>query len=141
MSTNLVTGARLILYVNGKKFAPVNSFSPVEDSPHREVHGIDSLEPIELVQGPLTCSGMFTIYRQVHDGGVEGAGMKATWDAETRSKYFSILIVDRITDTIIWESRKNSIVRQSWNFPAKGYVTGNIMFKGLSYGNGTESPT
>jgi hypothetical protein len=138
--SNLVTGARLVMYLNGKRFASVSNFSPTEESPQREIHGIDTLEPIELVPGPLSCSGTMTIYRQVHDGGIEGGGMKPTWDAETRGKYFSILIVDRITDTVIWESRKNSVVRQSWSFPAKGYVTGNISFKGITYGNGTESP-
>ena len=78
---------------------------------------------------------------QGRQGGIEGAGMMPTWQAATRGKYFSILIVDRITDTIIFESKKNSVIRQTWNIPTKGYVTGTIAFKGLLYGNNTEPPT
>jgi hypothetical protein len=141
MGLNLLVGARTVMYLNGKPFAAVSNFNHTEDSPQKEVHGIDTLEPQELIPGPLTCSGMMTIYRQAHDGGIEGAGMMPTWQAATRGKYFSILIVDRITDTIIFESKKNSVIRQTWNIPTKGYVTGTIAFKGLLYGNNTESPT
>ena len=136
---NILVGARLGVYINGKPFAKVASFNHTETTPQRTLSGIDTLQPLETIPGPVGVSGSMTIFRSAHDGGVEGAGMLPTWEAMTRGKYFSILLIDLPTQTIIFESQKNTVVNQSWQI-SRGYVMGNINFVGITYGNETESP-
>jgi hypothetical protein len=141
MLSSIICSPHAVVYINGKPFAHVSSFNFTDIRPHKTIYGIDSLYPLDTVPGPLSYNASMQLYRLRSGGGIEGDGLAPTWEAATRGKYFSILVLDRATMDILFEGRKNRITQQSWSMAAKQIVTGTVQFTGLSYNNNTVSPT
>ena len=136
----ILVGAHVVVYVNGTMFGRVAGLSHSMDSPIRELHGVDTYLPIELVRGPVSIRGNMTLYRLHNDGGLESAGMIGTWNDLTREKYFSILVLDRSTDTVVFRADRCGVSSQNWTY-GKGYVMGNVGFNGLLWTNETPDST
>lgn len=135
MLNNLIVGAHCIAHINSRRFANVISLDYDITSVHKENRGIDYLMPTELTPISLSLSGSMQIYRLHRDGGIEADGMIPDWGQLTRGKYFSLMILDRSTDTIILEADKCVIQKQSWRVATKAFVMGTIGFSGLVYKN------
>ena len=133
----LVVGAHVVVYVNGKPFGRVAEMSVRPMTPHRAVKTVDVLYASELVPTGNEIMGDMKIFRLHKDGGLETAGMAATWADQTRAKYFSILVRDRVTDTVLFRSDRNVVLGQSWHF-GRGYVMGDVQFQGLVWDNETQ---
>jgi hypothetical protein len=136
MRSRLLVGAHVIVYINGTAYGRVADMGWSEETPRREIRGVDSLTPFELVQSGAVCRGNMSIFRLHADGGIEATGMKATWRDLTKEKYFSILVLDRSTDTVVFQADKCSVVSQSWRV-GRGYVMGAINFSTMSWNNET----
>lgn len=136
----LVTGAHAKLYVNAKAFGRVETFSFAESTEHREVAVVDTLEPFELVPQFMRVTGSMVVYRIHGDGGVEGAGMKAPVPDIPRQKYFSCLLVDRFTDTVLFRADRCVITSQNWT-AQKGFFKGVVSLKALTWSNEVASTT
>lgn len=134
--SRLVVGAQVVVYINGAPYGRVADFGWSDNSPRKEVACVDWLGPWELIPTSTRVQGNMTIYRLHRDGGIEASGMKATWRDVPREKYFSVLVLDRSTDTVIFQANKCSINSQSWRV-GKGYVMGTINFTALEWNNET----
>lgn len=132
--SRLMVGAHALCHINGRLFGRVADISVESDSPHREVHCVDTLEPAELVAQALRGGGQMAIYRIHGDGGIQATGMIPAWRDVTRAKYFSILITDRFSDTVFFRADACSVLKESWRV-GRGYVMGSVAFKILSWGN------
>ncbi len=135
MKSNNLTAARVVLYVNGKLYGRVTDFRWNSSTSGREIYGIDSPEPFELANTTTRCSGSMSVLRLGQDGGAEGAGMTVSYADISREKYFSLALVDRVTDTIIFQARRCKLTSQSWDVPARGRVTGNLDFVACDWSN------
>jgi hypothetical protein len=135
MGSSIVTSPQCVVYINSIPFARCTSFTYHVNSPVRELHGIDILEPIELVPTVLTVGGNFTMLRLHGDGGAEAAGILATWNKMTKEKYFSITLMDRKIDSILFQCNKAKATSQSWQIQPKSLLIGNIAFSGITYNN------
>jgi hypothetical protein len=133
----LLTGAQVLCYINSRAFGRVADLGWTSDTPLEELRVVDVLEPVELIPQGVSVRGQLSIYRLRQDGGLQAAGMVATWADLTRQKYFSILVVDRVTDTVIFRADKCMVGSESWRF-GKGYVMGQVSFQGLGWSNETE---
>ncbi len=131
----LITGARTVLFVNGRPFGRVADFKYDSSTPLREIRGIDSMEPFELAKTVSRVTGTMTIYRLSGDGGAEGAGLVAPVSELSREKYVSLVLVERNTNKVLFETQKAQISNQSWTIPARGYVMGSIQFEGIGFNN------
>lgn len=138
--SRLLVGAQVVVYINAQLFGRVADMGWNETTPRREVHVVDYLPPWELIPTGITIHGTMTIYRMHRDGGLEAAGMKATWADLTKEKYFSIMVLDRVTDTVIFQANKCSVNSQSWHV-GRGYVMGNVAFTALDWSNETPQST
>jgi hypothetical protein len=138
MVSNLIVGAHTYCMINSAKFARVAGMSYEITTPYRELHGIDTLLPIELIPGGVSFTGTMTIFRMHRDGGIEAAGMIPTWNTLTKGKYFSITIKDRATDTVLLNADKCCIQKQGWRVEPKSHVMGTIQFSGIKYENEAE---
>jgi hypothetical protein len=107
-------------------------------SPRRELHGIDVLEPIELIPVGLSLHGTLQIYRLKDDGGAEAAGLLPTWQRFTMGKYFSIHVIDRTTDGLLMQADNCEVISQSWSISPKAFVLGTVSFSGFGYSNNAE---
>lgn len=139
MRAKTVTSAGVVCYLNGKRFGRVRDFSWSSSTPRKALYGIDITEPQELLTTTTRITGRLSLWRTVGDGGAEGAGMIATYEDLTKEKYFSLTLVERYSDTVIFEARYCSVTSQSWNAPEKGLVTGSMEFEALNYSNEVRS--
>jgi hypothetical protein len=133
MTARIVVSASVKCYLNGKPFGKVKDFRYNVSTPRKAIYGIDSIEPYELAPTTSRVSGSLTIYKTMADGGVEGAAMVARTEEIPREKYFSLMLVDRISQTIMFEAKYCSVQSQSWSLSERGIVMGTIDFESLSY--------
>lgn len=139
-TSKVLTGARLILLVNGLPFAKISEFGFSSDAPVRAIHGIDQIEAFELASTTAGVSGSMQIYRLAGDGGAEGAGITTPFPDLSRARYFSIAVLDRLRDQVIFEARRCSLTSQAWSMAARGIVTGHLNWVGIDWTN-EASPT
>lgn len=135
MWPKVLTGARLIVYINGSMFGKINRLSWEDITPHKEASGVDMVMPIELMPTRKSIQGVMNVYRLAGDGGAEGSGMAGVADHLSTEKYFTILVLDRLTDKVVFRSDFNKTERQSWQIATKALVEGSISFKGLVWSN------
>jgi hypothetical protein len=132
----IVSAPKVRLYINGQPFGRVVDFSWSSEIPRRPLHCVDQLDPIELIPGPARCSGSISVVKVVNDGGAESAGIVAPFTAVSLEKYFSLTLVDIVSDNVIFNADQCSLTSQSWQVPSRGTVRGNFVFEALNWGNG-----
>lgn len=135
MPSNLITGPHCVCYINSVPLARAASVTADIATSRRVVKGIDVLRATELIPVEQLVGGGLSVFRLHRDGGVEAAGLIGTWDSMTREKYFSLMIIDRSTDTTVLQVDRCSIQKQSWTYQPKSYVMGTITWTGLIYNN------
>lgn len=135
MRAKTVTTSGVICHINNKPLGRVTGLRWAITSPHKTTRGLDSLVPCELTPTVLEVSGTISIVRTIGDGGVEGAGMMAPFNFVPSEKYFSMMLVERSSDTVLFSGHYCSVDSQAWSAPTKGTVTGEISFKCLVWNN------
>jgi hypothetical protein len=135
---NLIVGAHAVLYINGMPYAYVSDIDVSIASPQKPLHGIDYLQPLEAAPGPLSYNVSAQIYRHRGSVGIEGDGFVPMWNNATRGKYFSAIIMDRITSTVMFESQKNLVTGQNWRVN-RGFIMGQVSWQGIDYSNDSET--
>jgi hypothetical protein len=133
MRTKIVVSAGVILHLNGKPFGKVKTFQWSSATPRKPQYGLDALVPFELIATPTRLTGRIGLYRTVGDAGAEGANMVALYRDLPREKYYSLALIERASDTTIFEARYCSTLSQTWSAPEKGIVTGDIEFEAIEY--------
>jgi hypothetical protein len=131
----IVSGASVIMYVNGRPFANVIDFKWRHMTPGEEIGGLDSMEAFEIAPTTSRISGTLNLYRLMGDGGLEGAGIVPTAEWLPRGKYFSLALVERLTDTVIFSAQHCHSEDQGWDVQTRKFVMGSMSFKALSYSN------
>lgn len=135
MSQQIVTGANCILYVNGKPFARVSQFRWTIQTPSKEIRGIDVPTVMEFAPTLIRVAGSMTLWRTKGDGGVEGAGLAPIQDELPRGKYFSLMLIERITDTVLFRCDQAKVEHQDWDARTKALVQGTVAFVGITSSN------
>lgn len=140
MSSLITVGAGVVCYINAKPCGKVISFNYTADSPRRFIQTVDTLIPYEAVPGPTQVMGQLRMYRIRSDGGAEGLGLIGPQVLENgesgiaNEKYFTIAIIDRISDTTLFQSNYCSVINQNWGIE-RGHVIGTIGFRALMFNN------
>lgn len=135
MRSKLLSSAKVLCYINGQLFGRVTSFRWTSGTPRKELHGIDSSEPYELAQTTTRIVGTLGLLRQSMDGGLQGPGVVAQFANLTREKYFTIALVDRTSDTVIFQSNECSVEEENWELNPKSLMSGTLTFKGITWDN------
>lgn len=130
-----IVSAGVLLYVNNQPFGKVTGFKFSSDTPRDAIQGIDAVDPFELAPTVTRVKGSLELVRTIGDGGVEGAGLTTNFEALPQEKYFSIMLVERISDTVLFRADYCSVQSQSWEFRAKEMVHGSVEFEALSWSN------
>ena len=131
----VISGASVFVYINGRPFGRIREFSFRSMTPRRAIYGIDSMSPYELAPSQTKITGSMSIYRTVGDGGAEGAGITASIEDLSRERYFSIMLIDRGTDMVLFQADSCSLNGQSWSVPSRGIITGSLEFEALTWNN------
>lgn len=130
-----ITGAHVICYVNGARFGRVTSVIWKSATPRKAIYGLDSVDPHELAPTTTRISFTVNLLRTIGDGGAEGAGMAANYEDLPREKYFTMQLVDRSTDTVLFQAQYCSVTMQSWSIPIKDKVTGVLEAEAITWSN------
>lgn len=133
--TFIIRGGDLKVYVNNKPFGKAVSFQWTVDRGIYAIPGIDEMEPLELADGHISIRGSMSVLRLRYDGGLEGAGLTALPHQQTLEKYISIHVVDRRSDTVVFQSDKVRVANQQWSVGAKGRLEGSFSFECIGYVN------
>ena len=135
MTALTLAGAHVVVYLNGRQYACVSGFSWNSSTPKKKIYGIDSMLPSELAPTTASITGQLQLYRLIGDGGIQGPGMAANFEAASREKYFTLQLIERRSDTCIFSAQYCSVESESWQAPAKGLITGTMSFSALSWTN------
>lgn len=133
--TRVLQSAAVLCMVNGRQFGVATSFQWSSNTPKKAFYGLDQQDPFELGSTITKLTGTLGVYRTNGDGGAEGWGIGTTYEDLSREKYFSLLLIDRATNRILFQADNCSLVTQSWNVPPKGVITGQLQFEALSWNN------
>jgi hypothetical protein len=131
----ILTGAHVVAYINGKPYGRVAGINVQSLTPSEEIRGLDSPLAIELADTIVSCQGSITVFRTLADGGAEGGGLSAPVTLLSREKYFTITLVDRVTDTVVFEARQARVQAQGWPIQTRALVAGTIQFRAISWEN------
>jgi hypothetical protein len=131
----IVTGAHVIVYINGQIFGRCIDFRPTMSTPSKEIGGIDNIDLIELAPTVTRTSFTMTVWRTIGDGGVEGLGIAPSIAEIQRGKYFSVMLLERVSDTVLFEARWCRVESQSWGFVSKSLTQGTINCKAITSNN------
>jgi len=132
---NIVVSAQVVCYINGKIYGKVTGFSFNSSTPKKEIRGIDSAEPYELAPTITSLSGTVNVLRLIGDGGIEGDQIGESFENVINERYFTLLLIERQRNTILFKADQCSVVSQSWDIPAKGICSGSISFIGITWQN------
>lgn len=135
MDAKIITAAHVYVYINGKLFGNCAGFRWDPKSPSKPLAGLDTLETVELMPTSSNCDGTMTVYKLRGDGGAEGIGIAAPSAELPRSKYFNFTLVDRLSQTIIFQADYCRVNGQSWNMEPKRFIMGTIQWSALSWSN------
>ncbi len=135
MTTYTIPSAAVALFINGKLYGAVSSFTWTSATPLKAINGIDSLEAQELIHTSAAVSGSFGLYRITGSGGMEGVGVTTQFDKMSQERYFVLQLIDLRTDQILFQARSCKANSQTWSVAVKALVTGTLQFQGLTWEN------
>ncbi len=135
MTSKTLHSSRLAIYINGIRYGVVSNFKYRSDTAHAEIFEIDSLDAVEISPTTNKVEGNFNIYRTTTDGGIEGFGISQNFSDITRGRYFTIQIVDRANDIVIFSATQCRVISQDWEMKSKDLVMGSINFRGIEWYN------
>jgi hypothetical protein len=135
MNSRLVIGSKTFLYINGQKWAKCTGFEFESVTPHKANMGLDYADPYELMVTTNQVRGQFSCVRSSGDGGIEATGLTAPFQYLPKQKYFSITLVDRLYDLVLFQAPECVVLSQKWQIPNKGIMMGQVLFEGLNWVN------
>lgn len=135
MPSLIITGARVFLYLNGRKVGRITSFTWDSITDQKEFVGLDCGEPYEIGPELTKVAGQAGLLRLAGDGGAEGLGIVPQFKDQTKQKYSTIVLVDRVTKTILFRADECMITTQRWAVQPKGRLEGQMSFKGITWNN------
>lgn len=131
----LITGPRVLCYLNGRLTGLVRTFEHQSATPCHEIPGLDQLDPFELAPTTTSVSGTIGLYRVAGLGGVEGLGMTAQYEALSRQRYATIALVDRLTGALLFNAGQCMMELQRWEVSPKQYMVGVFNFRAVTWAN------
>lgn len=133
--TLTIAGAQINVYLNGSRLNQVTSFSLHSSEHRREVYAVDQNEPYELIPTQSRVQGTLHLYRILNDGGAQGLGMSGGIDNMVNERYFTLLVTDRNSDSVIFQASECALNDESWDMSARGVVTGVVDFTAITWNN------
>lgn len=130
---NLLTGARVVCYINGTEYAVVTGAGWQVSYQRKAIYGLDSPTAYEIAPTTVSVTGTLRVLRSVLDGGAEGYGYVAFPKDIYLEQYVTINLIDRRSDSVLFSANRCSILSQSWEVPSKGLVQGSITFQAIDW--------
>lgn len=132
-----ISGAQVVLLVNAVPYGRVTNIDWDISTPIEELRGVDSPQPYELANSSTSVGGTLYVLRTLGDGGAEGAGMTAPLIDVGKTRYVSLVLLERRTKRVLFQSQRVAISSQSWSVPERGITKGTVSFVSIDALNET----
>ncbi len=139
-NSNNVVAAHIKVFINGTLYGQAVGITWSIPTPHVERRGIDSMTAFELSPTTYKVSGSIQVLRTHDDGGLEGRGIVAPVRHIPREKYFSLLLVSRVTGSRLFQCDHCKVTGQTWSAMAKGRMEGSFTFDAIVGENEAQYP-
>jgi hypothetical protein len=133
--SKLTTGAGVTLFINGVNWGTVTKFAVSPSTPRKVIHGIDTPIAFELAPTVVEVSGQIGFLRTAKDTGLEGKKIAAGPHNLSKEQYFTVLLRDRKTGSIIFQADQCSSEGQSWDYESRALAQGSVNFRGIVWAN------
>jgi len=130
-----ISNAQVILFVNAGPYGRVTAIDWDVATPIEELRGVDCPQPYELANSNTSVGGTLYVLRTLNDGGAEGAGMTAPLIDVGKTRYVSLVLLERRSKRVLFQSQRVAISGQSWSVPERGIVKGTVTFLSIDAGN------
>jgi hypothetical protein len=130
-----ITGSSIICYINNKLYSRVSNFTWDSQTINKAIYALDSNDPFELGATQTKIGGTVSVYRLHGDGGAQGAGMVPEYASLSRGKYFSITLIDRFNNQVLFNASNCVLQSETWSVPSKGIITGSLRFEAIDWSN------
>lgn len=139
MGPTLISGAKVLCYINGKLYAKVTSFQWTSTTSGKELETIDMELPVEIAATRSRLGFSMSLLRQIGDGGIEGPGITAFQGQVIREKYFNVILIERTSGLVLFRSDFCKVQQQSWSITAKNLMSGQVSCSGIAWINEANS--
>jgi hypothetical protein len=132
MQQVIQTGPGVKLLINGIVVGFATGINFTRSINTKEIYGIDSPLPQEIVATTYSVRGNLTGLRIRDSGGLDGYGIMDISDISRyfNFKYSTIEVVDRATSKTIYTIQKCVFDSDTWNITARAPITFSASFKG-----------
>jgi hypothetical protein len=133
MQPQIVAAPHLKCYINNTLAGYVTGFSYTINTQHRSIEAIDNVQTQELAVSNYNIQASFSVISSRVLLGLEGAGVAVYADQLPRHKYLDIVLLDRVSERIVFQAINAVIETQSWTAQAKGLMTGQFTVKAIAF--------
>lgn len=133
--SKILGAGNLVVYINSRPFGIVHSWALNDSTPSQELGGVDTPDVVELAPTVERVGGTMGVWRLAGDGGTEGAGLKPHSLQLARGRYFSMLVIDRVTKTVFFQADRCRVESAAWQVVVKDLVRGTISWKAIRFNN------
>jgi len=131
MTSVVVSGALIKLYVNETEYHEVDQISWNISYSEDPIYGIDSVFPQEIMPNRVSVSGTITGMRVKYTGGLQGKGALPLITDIQKSPYISIRVADKTTGEDLFYIQEGKVNSQSTSIAAKGIAKTSFNFIGM----------
>ncbi len=128
-------GPDFTIHINGEIFGVSSEVRWRTSTGAKAIRGIDVMIPQEIAPTIAHISGSMNCYRLQDSAGIEGAGIAPVEAHMSRTRYFSIQVTNRVTDTVILSIPKAMCGEQEWTLIANRLLAGSFTFEGIGWSN------
>ena len=132
---SVLSGARVLAYVNGKLLGRVTSFSWSSSTPRKSIRCVDIATPVELAATTVETTWQMGVVRSMGDGGMQGAGIVANQVNVIREKYFTLLLIERLSQLPVFQADLCQTDGEQWSITPKGLMAGTVSGKSITWTN------
>lgn len=129
--SSVVNGSLILVKINGQVYNECHSVSWNIGNSLREVFGIDTSLPQEIIQGQSTVTGNIVGLAINFSGGLQGIQATPLVSAIFSAPYISIRVLNRFTGESLLFVPNAQIGDQNTSVVAKGIMNISFSFKGL----------
>lgn len=132
---NVLSGADALIFINGKGYGLASSQNIQINTPLMPSQTIDTHLPHEFMPSQGLVKVVFTVYRAITQGDWEGYRLASPMNQLPTQTPISIKVVNRKTQTVLWQFDNAVVERQTWAIMAQRLVQGEISLSARAISN------
>jgi len=132
-SNKVMGGSQILVFINGFPWGNCRSIRLRIVNTSKKLFGLDSAFPFDNIPTTIQVDGTIELYKLVGDGGLEGQEITAPPLLVQNSMFASIILINRISQEVIFRSDTCLVQSQDWDIPSRGIISGSVGFTAIDW--------